>query len=126
MACVGSIGDLGVGLTAALLEVQAVPGSSGSNEVRGRMASRKRRRLSDRSELDGKSLSSEQICRGPVAQGLTWPGVQLVDDLGDMLDCVDGEIGALREILACQTIEILIRTALPRAASLGKVDIDAG
>jgi hypothetical protein len=49
-----------------------------------------------------------------------------VDDLGDMFDCVDGEIGALREILACQAIEILIRTALPRAASLGEVDIDAG
>ena len=39
---------------------------------------------------------------------------------------MSAEVGALREVLAKQTVRVLVRAALPRAVRVTEVDVEAG
>lgn len=55
-----------------------------------------------------------------------WP---LVEPLGDHIElflAVDGQVGALREVLAQEAVGVLAGPALPGAMRVAKVDLDPG
>src|SRR5207245_2886012 len=48
--------------------------------------------------------------------------VEAVGDLGEVLSRVDAEAGALGEVLAQESVGVLVRAALPGPASVGEED----
>ena len=51
---------------------------------------------------------------------VSWPGVEFVRDLGEPCWGVDGEVAVLGEVLAQQTVCVLVAAALPGRVRLAK------
>jgi hypothetical protein len=58
-------------------------------------------------------------------QGLAWPFVELASHFVQMGLRVHRQVGA-REVLSQQAIGVLIRSALPRALRIAKINVDVG
>ena len=58
-------------------------------------------------------------------EAFSWPGVQGVRDSGEVVWGSSREVGALGEVLAQEPVSVLVRATLPRAARVGKVDLQA-
>ena len=71
--------------------------------------------LSSRADSTGRCNSlREYIRRRAIAQCLARPGVELAGNRIQLRLGVAGEVGPLRQILAQQTIRVLVGAALPR------------
>src|SRR6266545_4194518 len=88
----------------------------------------------DRQRPSAKGAGSGRRCQvlveglgwGPPAERLAGPRVQRRGDGGEILGAVPGEVGALGEVLAQQPVGVLVAAALPWAAWLAEVDLQAG
>src|SRR5262249_9527720 len=58
----------------------------------------------------------------PPAEGLAWAGVQRQGDGVKVHPVVPVQVGALREVLAQESVGVLVRSALPRAVRVTEVD----
>ena len=67
----------------------------------------------------------KRLCGRFPAQRLSRPGVEGGRDRGDLLGAVEAQIGALREVLAQQSVGVLVGAALPWALRISEVDLDA-
>jgi len=72
------------------------------------------------------AFGSETRCGGVVVEAFPGSAVEFLHDMGDVLSTVEGEVGALGEVLANKPVEILVRSPLPRAGAFGEEDRDAG
>ena len=69
---------------------------------------------------------SELLCGLEVIQGLSGSVVEFAGDGIEMLLGVHGEVRAFREVLAQETVSVLIGAALPRAVGISEVDVEIG
>src|ERR1700709_1460708 len=74
----------------------------------------------------GREYFGQGLCRGAPAERFSGAAVEAGGDLGEFLGSVDCEVGALGEVLAQQSIGVLVRAALPGRARVAEVDLDAG
>jgi hypothetical protein len=56
------------------------------------------------------------------AEGLAWPAVEGVRNGVEIVSGVSRQIGALREVLAKQSVGVLVGSSLPRALGVTEVD----
>src|ERR1700731_2421530 len=68
----------------------------------------------------------ESLCWCFKLQGLTWPFVWVRSHFVQMGLRMHRQVGALRKVLSQQAIGVLVRTALPRALRIAKIDVDVG
>src|SRR3984885_2023508 len=74
----------------------------------------------------GSEVFVERLGRCSPAEGLAGPAVQCGGDGCEVAGAVSGEVGALREVLAQQTVGVLVGAALPWALWVAEVDLQAG
>ena len=67
---------------------------------------------------------SKRISWGPEAKGFAWAIIEAEGDLIKVILTVDGQIRSVGEVLAQQTICVLVAAALPRALRITEVDSD--
>ncbi len=73
------------------------------------------------------SISSVSFSAGcPEPERLAGPVVELAGDLVELCLIHPGEALAFREVLAKEAVGVLVGPALPRAAGIAEVDLDAG
>src|ERR1700742_4410079 len=68
----------------------------------------------------------KSLCWGFKLQGLTWSFVELTSHFVQMGLRMHRQVGALRKVLSQQAIGVLVRSALPRALRIAKIDVDVG
>src|SRR6516165_4116401 len=76
--------------------------------------------------VEGVDQLSEFLGGGPEAERLTGPAVELAGDLVELCLGYPREALAFREVLAKQTVGVLVGPALPGAAGIAEVHLDAG
>jgi hypothetical protein len=59
-------------------------------------------------------------------QGLTWPFVELTSHFVQSGLRVHRQVGALRKVLSQQAVGVFVRSALPRALRIAKINVDVG
>src|SRR5450631_4044095 len=74
----------------------------------------------------GRGRGGEQLCRALPAECLAWPVVDLRSDPPDVLDRVDAQVGALREVVAQQPVHVLVAASLPRRMRIAEEHACAG
>lgn len=73
----------------------------------------------------GENLS-EDLQRGVPVEGFAWPAVEAVGDGVEVILRVDGQIRALGQVLAQQSVGIFAGAALPGAVRVAEVHTHAG
>src|SRR5580704_3344047 len=68
----------------------------------------------------------KSLCWGFKLQGLTWSFVELTSHFVQMGLRMHRQVGALWKVLSQQAIGVLVRSALPRALRIAKIDVDVG
>ncbi len=68
-------------------------------------------------------LSKEYLMRGRKAQCFTGAMIEPLHHLFDSFVCDGCKIGALRKILAHQTVGVLIEAPLPRGIGMRKIEV---
>src|SRR5882757_9530023 len=68
----------------------------------------------------------ESLCWGFKLQGLTWSFVELTSHFVQIGLRVHRQVGALWKVLSQQAVGVLVRSALPRALRIAKIDVDVG
>ena len=63
---------------------------------------------------------------GVVGEVLSGPGVELPHHVVDVPGAVDGQVGALGEILADESVEVLVGATLPGAGAFGEEHRNTG
>ena len=67
---------------------------------------------------------SKRISWGPEAKGFAWASIEAEGDLIKVILTADGQIRSVGEVLAQQTIRVLVAAALPGALRITEVDSD--
>src|ERR1700757_5467962 len=73
-----------------------------------------------------RNTSVKSLCWGFKLQGLTWSFVELTSHFVQMGLRMHRQVGALRKVMSQQAIGVLVRSALPRALRIAKIDVDVG
>src|SRR4051794_25682230 len=72
----------------------------------------------------GLSLSRQRgiegLCRGPEVEGLAGSSVEFDSDRVELVLGAVSEAGLARQVLAQETVGVLVRAALPRAARIAE------
>jgi hypothetical protein len=71
------------------------------------------------------SPSSHELCWGAVIEAGTWPVVEFVGDVADLLVGGLAQVGSLGEVLPQEPVGVLVAAALPGRVRVGEVDADA-
>jgi len=71
-------------------------------------------------------LGHEQFERALPAEGFSWPDIEIEGDAVEILLGEDGQVGALRQVLAEQAVGVFVDAALPGAMGIGEVHLNAG
>src|SRR5467141_2658784 len=66
----------------------------------------------------------KSLCWGFKLQGLTWPFVELTSHFVQIGLRMHRQVSALRKVLSQQTIDVLIRAALPWVLRIAKINVD--
>ena len=72
------------------------------------------------------TVSASISGRRPIAECPAGPGVALARNRIQLRLGVAGEVSPLRQVLAQQTIGVLVRPALPRTVRVAEIDLHAG
>src|SRR5690348_8656438 len=70
--------------------------------------------------------SSRDVGGAVVVEASSWPVVEFVGDLVQVALGPPAQIGAFREVLAEQTVGVLVGATLPRRVWVSEVDPEAG
>src|SRR5271170_6721645 len=73
-----------------------------------------------------RNTGAKSLCRGFKLQGLTWPFVELTSHFVQSGLRVHRQVGALRKVLSQQAVGVLVRSALPRALRIAKINVNVG
>ncbi len=66
----------------------------------------------------------EYLCWSAEVQCFSWPLVQLTRSPIQVCLRANGQVGAFREVLAEETVRVLVRSALPGALRVAEVDLN--
>lgn len=77
-------------------------------------------------EVSRTILAAEDFAWCHLAEGLSRAGFELANNVVVLVPGVEGQVGALRKVLAQEAVGVLAGCALPRASGIAEVDGTAG
>src|SRR6188768_2731226 len=87
---------------------------------------RRERYLRTAGSTGRRNTGVKSLCWGFKLQGLTWSFVELTSHFVEMGLRMHRQVSALGKVLSQQAIGVLVRSALPRALRIAKIDVDFG
>src|ERR1700677_4809507 len=74
----------------------------------------------------GRARGGEELRGALPVERLAWPVVDLCGDPHNVLDGVDAQVGALREVVAQQPVHVLVAAPLPWRVRVAEEHVGAG